>query len=105
MKTLGTKLDNELCENFIDCCNNNGKTVSEKIREMIKDEITFENNLEEYDKESKEDFRKIRKIIGTHDEGGWVTDDDGTPRSVEFVWLTEQEKKLEDDREKVILKN
>ncbi len=92
MKTLGTKLDNEICQKFTECCNNNGQTVSEKIRELILDELDFVNNCQEFDKDTIEDYRKIRKIIGTHDEGGWIIEDDGTPRSAEFVWFTDEEK-------------
>jgi len=35
----------------------------------------------------------IEKIpLGTHDEGGWTTEDDGTLRDVNFVWFTDKEK-------------
>ena len=105
MKTLGTKLDNDICQKFIDCCNNSGQTVSEKIREMILDEIDFVNNCIDCDKEILEDYRKIRKMIGTHDEGGWIIEDDGTPRNAEFVWFTDEEKKEIGNGEKVVLRN
>ena len=105
MKTLGTKLDNDISQKFIELCNGNGQTVSEKIREMIQDEIEFVNNCKDCDKETIEDYRKIRKIIGTHDEGGWIIEDDGTPRSAEFVWFTEEEKKEIGDGQKVVLRN
>lgn len=92
MKTLGTKLDNDICQEFVDMCNNNGQTVSEKIREMIHDEIEFLNNCKDHDKETIEDYKKIRKNIGTHDEGRYDIKDDGTLRDVDFVWLTDEEK-------------
>jgi len=76
MKTVSTKLDISDFENFVEHCNRCGRSVSEKIREMIQDEIEFLNNCKDYDKESIEDFKKIRKNIGTHDEGGWTTEDD-----------------------------
>ena len=105
MKTLGTKLDNDICQEFIEFCNSNGQTVSEKIREMIQDEIEFLNNCKDYDKETIDDFKKIRKNIGTHDEGGWVTEDDGTLRDANFVWFTDKEKNEIENGEKVILRN
>jgi len=92
MKTLGTKLDNDICQEFIELCNGNGQTVSEKIREMIQDEIEFEENCKDCDKETMEDFRKIRKMIGTHDEGGYSTEDDGTLLEANFVWFTDKER-------------
>jgi len=92
MKTLATKLDNNICQEFIDVCNSNGQTVSEKIREMIQDEIEFLNNCKDYDKETIEDYKKIRKNIGTHDEGRLTTEDDGTLRDVNFIWFTDKEK-------------
>lgn len=105
MKTLGTKLDNEICQKFIECCNNDGQTVSEKIRKLIHEEIEFVNNCEDYDRETIDDFRKIRKCIGTHDEGGWTIEDDGTLRDADFTWLTDEEKKELGNGEKVIFKN
>jgi len=94
MKTLGTKLDNDICQEFIDFCNNSGQTVSEKIREIIQDEIEFLNNCKDNDKETIEDLKKIRKNIGTHDEGGWTTEDDGTLLDANFVWFTDEEKSM-----------
>ena len=105
MKTLGTKLDNSICQEFIDVCNSNGQTVSEKIREMIQDEIEFLNNCKDFDKETIEDFRKIRKNIGRHDEGGWTTEDDGTLRDVNFIWFTDKEKNEIDSGQKVTITN
>jgi len=105
MKTLGTKLDNEMCQKFIDCCNNSGQTVSEKIREMIFDEIDFVNNCKDCDKETIEDYRKIIKNIGKHDEGGYSTEDDGTLLEANFVWFTDKEKNEIGNGEKVILRN
>jgi len=92
MKTLGTKLDNDICQEFIELCNGNGQTVSEKIRSMIQNEIEFLNNCKNDDKETIEDYRKIQKNIGTHDEGGYTIEDDGTLRDANFVWFTDKEK-------------
>jgi len=35
MRTLGTKVDDELAERFYEMCNREGKTVSDELRECI----------------------------------------------------------------------
>ena len=44
MKTVSTKLDNKLHNQFIELCNNEGKCQSEFLREMIEDVFEDEEN-------------------------------------------------------------
>ena len=43
MKTLATKLDNDEFEEFLDFCNDEGCSKSEKLRKLVKDYIRLKN--------------------------------------------------------------
>ena len=60
MKTVGTKLDNADYETFEDCCNENGLSKSEQLRDLIKDFV----NEEEPEESSAPIPRTEGKIIG-----------------------------------------
>jgi len=83
MKTVSTKLDNKLHEQFLDLCNNEGKCQSEFLREMIEEmfEGVDEENrppapqdLEIEVEEMKPEPVTIEPAIMAH---GKILDDDG----------------------------
>jgi len=78
MKTVSTKLDNKLHEQFTELCNNEGKCQSEFLREMIEDmfEGVDEENqtLTPYNIEKSHTSipRTEGKIIGVISDSGEV---------------------------------
>ena len=47
MKTVGTKLDNKDYEKFLEMCNNDGMSVSEELRDLVRMSLeAFEEGLE-----------------------------------------------------------
>lgn len=74
MKTVGTKLDNSEYEIFEFCCNENGLTKSEQLRDLIKDFVndkpndeTLEINVEDLDEEEHVRESIIKRV--SYDDG------------------------------------
>jgi len=60
MKTIGTKLDNKDYEKFLEMCNNDGMSVSEKLRDLVRISLdAYEEGLEK-EKEEKQEPQLIR---------------------------------------------
>ncbi len=53
MKTVGTKLDNKDHERLLEMCNDEGKSVSEELREMVQMSIEAWEEEKEVEKEEK----------------------------------------------------
>ena len=106
MKTLGTKLDNNICQEFIDICNSNGQTVSEKIREMIQTELEFLKNCENEgcDQEMIELYKTIFKNMPKCDEFSGDEHDNGKLKEAKFTWFSDEEKKEFGNGQKVHVK-
>ena len=69
MKTVGTKLDNSEYEIFEFCCNENGLSKSEQLRDLIKD---FVNDETEPNESSTPVPITEGKIIGVISDSGEV---------------------------------
>jgi len=68
MKTVGTKLDNKDYEKFLEKCNNEGMSVSEELRDLVRMSLdAYEEGLEmEKDEKQEPQLIEIRDI--TEDE-------------------------------------
>ncbi len=55
MKTVGTKLDNKDHERLLEMCNDEGKSVSEELREMVQMSCNAWEEEKEIEKEEFED--------------------------------------------------
>ena len=67
MKTVGTKLDNKDHERLLEMCNDEGKSVSEELREMVQmtcDAWEEGKEMEKVDSEEK----PVQKITITNIE-------------------------------------
>ena len=53
MKTIATKLDNDEFDEFLEICNEDGCTKSEKLRKLVKDFIQAENDNTDEETENK----------------------------------------------------
>jgi len=59
MKTVGTKLDNKDYEKFLEICNNDGMSVSEELRNLVRMSLdAYEEGLE-MEKEEKQEPQLI----------------------------------------------
>jgi len=65
MKTVGTKLDNSEYKIFEFCCNENGLTKSEQLRDLIKDFVNDKPNDEslEINYDDLEEEKPVREAI------------------------------------------
>jgi len=52
MKTIGTKLDNDEFEEFLEICNEEGCSKSELLRKLVKDHIRETNDFTEDENET-----------------------------------------------------
>lgn len=73
MKTVGTKLDNAEYEIFEFCCNENGLSKSEQLRDLIKNFVDKKSNDESLDI-NYEDLESKEPPVMAH---GKVLDDFG----------------------------
>ena len=55
MKTVGTKLDNKDHERLLEMCNDEGKSVSEELREMVQMSCKSWEEMKEMEKEEFEE--------------------------------------------------
>jgi len=60
MKTIGTKLDNKDYEKFLEMCNNDGMSVSEKLRDLVRMSLDANEEGLEMEKEEKQEPQLIR---------------------------------------------
>jgi len=71
MKTIGTKLDNDEFEEFLEICNKEGCSKSELLRKLVKDSIRERAEIIETEEEKPVAKVTITKI--SHDDGKtWV---------------------------------
>ena len=55
MKTIGTKLDNDEFEEFLEICNEEGCSKSEFLRKLVKNSVRERKEIAEADKEIVEE--------------------------------------------------
>jgi len=79
MKTVGTKLDNSEYEIFEFCCDENGLTKSEQLRDLIKNFVNkksndepLEINYEDLESENKPVAEGIIKRVSYDDGKTWL---------------------------------
>ena len=79
MKTVGTKLDNSEYEIFEFCCDENGLTKSEQLRDLIKNFVNkksndepLEINYEDLESENKPVAEGIIKRVSYDDGNTWL---------------------------------
>ena len=79
MKTVGTKLDNSEYEIFKFCCNENGLSKSEQLRDLIKEFVNdkphdepLEINYEDLETENKPNAEGIITRVSYDDGETWI---------------------------------
>jgi len=81
MKTIGTKLDNEEFEEFLEICNEEGCSKSELLRKLVKDHIRETNDFTEDENETSATSESKVEIIEEQPSAqvtNWkLYDDDG----------------------------
>ncbi len=80
MRTVSTKLDNKLHEQFLDLCNNDGKCQSEFLREMIED--MFEGVDEENRHPTPQDPKESSTLTSTEGKIIGVISDSGEVKEI-----------------------
>ena len=91
MKTVSTKLDNTDFEKFIQDCNNCGSTISEKLRELVLTSLEMSKNREDTDEGIIDMENKIIRNITKAHQMSLEENDDGSPRSADIFWFTDEE--------------
>jgi len=68
MKTVGTKLDNKDHERLLEMCNDEGKSVSEELREMVQMSCNAWEEEKEMEKDDNEE-ETVPELKVTPSEG------------------------------------